>query len=187
MPDFKQPCAALETRLADKACSLSGFRQPCAKQQTSHGKVQGCPQGSFVPNVHCALIGSLHKHCRCTHCLQETRQVIWDTTAPRICAHVAVNATSQEREGKGGPTLDQGLSIHKAEAIDLVLLSPVMKGIQDEVTHYCMATVEHSIVAVVGGCIQPSQGRGLGLFVGALTGEAVLHLSRKQQKVPSVS
>jgi len=81
-----------------------------------------------------------------------------------------------KREGKEGLTLDQGLSIHKAEAIDLVLLSPVMKGVHDEVTHHCMATVEHSIVAVVGGCIQPSQGRGLGLFIGALTGEAVLHL-----------
>ena len=99
---------------------------------------------------------------------------------------VDVSATSQERRQEG-LTLDQGLSIHKAEAIDLVLLSPVMKGVQDEVSHHCMATVEHSIVAVVGGCIQASQGRGLGLFVGALTGEAVLHLSQKQQQVPSVS
>jgi len=80
-----------------------------------------------------------------------------------------------KREGEG-LTLDQGLSVYKAEAIDLVLLSPVMKRVHDEVTHHCMATVEHSIVAVVGGCIQPSQGRGLGLFVGALTSEAVLHL-----------
>ncbi|KAA6426224.1 MAG: hypothetical protein FRX49_04076 [Trebouxia sp. A1-2] len=79
------------------------------------------------------------------------------------------NVISQGWDGKEGLTLDQGLSIHKAEAIGLVLLSPVMKGVQDEVAHHCMTTVEHSIVAVVGGCIQASQGRGLGLFVGALT------------------
>ena len=95
---------------------------------------------------------------RCRHCLQAVKKVMWDTTALHLHAHAAMNATSQEREGKEGLTLDQGLSIHKAEAIDLVLLSPVMKGVHDEVTHHCMATVEHSIVTVVSGCIQASQG-----------------------------
>ena len=54
-------------------------------------------------------------------------------------------------------TLHQGLSIHKTEAIDVVLIGPVVQGVQDELTYHGMPTVEHPIVAVVGGSIQASQ------------------------------
>ena len=54
-------------------------------------------------------------------------------------------------------TLHQGLSIHKTEAIDLVFIRPVVQGVQYELTHHGMPTIEHPIVTVVGGSIQASQ------------------------------
>lgn len=72
--------------------------------------------------------------------------------------------------------LHQGLCIDEAEAIDLVLVRPMVQGVQNELPHHSMPTVQHSIVAVVGGCIQAPQRGGLGPFVSAFTGEAVLYL-----------
>ena len=57
----------------------------------------------------------------------------------------------------GGPTLHKCLCIDEAEAIDLVLIGPVVKGVKYELAHHNMPTVQHSIVMVVGGCIQASQ------------------------------
>ncbi len=82
-------------------------------------------------------------------------------------------------------TLNQGLSIDEAETINLVVVSPIVEGVQDELAHHRMAAVEQSIVAVVGGSIQAPQGGGLGPLVGALTGEAILHLWRLTQLIPS--
>ena len=54
-------------------------------------------------------------------------------------------------------TLHQGLSIHETEAINPVFISPVVQGVQYELAYHGMPTVEHPIVAVVGGSIQASQ------------------------------
>ena len=55
-------------------------------------------------------------------------------------------------------TLNQGLCIHKAEAIYLVLHCPVVQAVHDELAHTGMAAVEHAIMAIISGSIEPSQG-----------------------------
>ena len=55
-----------------------------------------------------------------------------------------------------GFTLNQGLCIHKAEAVYLVLHCPVVQAVHDQLTHTGMAAVQHAIVAIVSSSIEPS-------------------------------